>query len=69
MKFNNLKRLFTIIHAAPVTPIISKLAAGFGLLASASFVHAAECTLTIPDNWNTGFKAEIVIQNTFYVSF
>ena len=64
MKFNKLKRLFTIIHAAPVTPIISKFAAGFSLLASASFAHAAECTLTIPDNWNTGFKAEIVIQNT-----
>ena len=34
-----------------------------GLFTNAQNVLAAECSLTIPDSWNSGFKAELVIEN------
>ncbi|MBQ4875701.1 DUF1592 domain-containing protein [Pseudoalteromonas luteoviolacea] len=63
MKRNTLTRFFTLTDTWSHTPKIAKFAACLSLLTSASFVQAAQCSFTIPDNWNNGFKTEIVIDN------
>ncbi|MBQ4812478.1 DUF1592 domain-containing protein [Pseudoalteromonas luteoviolacea] len=60
---NNLTRFFTLTDTWSHTPKIARFAACLSLLTSASYVQAAQCSFTIPDNWNNGFKTEIVIEN------
>ncbi|KZN44829.1 DUF1592 domain-containing protein [Pseudoalteromonas luteoviolacea] len=63
MKSNNLPRFFAFTRTWSVTPVIAKFAACISLMVSVPFAQAAQCSYTIPDNWNNGFKTEIVIEN------
>ncbi|KAF7771125.1 hypothetical protein PCIT_a4168 [Pseudoalteromonas citrea] len=63
MKFNNLQRLFTLTHVRSITPVITKFTIFVSFMVSMPFAHAALCSFTTPDNWNNGFKTEIVIEN------
>ncbi|MFD2168282.1 DUF1592 domain-containing protein [Thalassotalea euphylliae] len=65
MKLFNLHHLLNcnLNNASSLTsPRVSLLLlAGVGLLSQNAY--AATCEFSIPDNWNSGFKTEIVIQN------
>lgn len=63
MIFNNLPRFSTLTRSKSAAPAIAKFAACISLIASAPFAQAAQCSFNIPDNWNNGFKTEIVIEN------
>ncbi|TMP41134.1 peptide chain release factor 2 [Pseudoalteromonas citrea] len=63
MTFNNLTRFFTFTHACSLMPAIAKFVICMSVMACMSFAHAAQCSFTIADNWNNGFKTEIVIEN------
>ncbi|WP_125784582.1 DUF1592 domain-containing protein [Pseudoalteromonas rubra] len=63
MIFNNLPRFSTLTRSKSVAPAMAKFAACISLIASAPFAQAAQCSFNIPDNWNNGFKTEIVIEN------
>ncbi|KZN52819.1 peptide chain release factor 2 [Pseudoalteromonas luteoviolacea CPMOR-2] len=63
MKFNNLQRFVAFTRLSFVAPAFAKLVTYICLLASVPLAQAAQCSFTIPDNWNNGFKTEIVIAN------
>ncbi|TQF67847.1 DUF1592 domain-containing protein [Pseudoalteromonas luteoviolacea] len=63
MKFNNLQRIVAFTRLSFVAPAFAKLVTYICLLASVPLAQAAQCSFTIPDNWNNGFKTEIVIAN------
>lgn len=69
MKFNNLQRFFTFIQSWSMTPAMAKFTICISLIMSMPFAQAAQCSFTIPDNWNNGFKTEIVINNDSDQSF
>lgn len=65
MKSINIQTLFyrieTMTKAISTPRIPSVLCLGLGLVSSN--LYAATCEVIVPDNWGSGFKAEIVITN------